>query len=367
MTYIYTYIHQEANWPTFTYDTVALARQLETVRHRQTAFITKMHSLGFQPQQEAILEALTAEVQQSSDIEGEHLDRGTVRSSVARRLGIDIGALAPEDRYVEGVVEIVLDATQNYASPLSAERLYGWHRALFPAGGGLYSPIAVGQWREKSMEVVSGKLGRQRIHFEAPEAYRLEQEMQRLLEWFNGTDQIDSLLKAGLVHLWFVTIHPFDDGNGRIARAIADMALARSEHSSHRFYSMSAQIRKERASYYEILERSQKGGLDVTPWMDWFLGCLDRAIANSESLFASVLNKGYFWSRHSGVPIHERQQRVLNRVLDGFEGKLTTQKWAALAKCSHDTALRDIQDLIAKGVIESDGAHGRSTTYRLRL
>jgi Fic family protein len=361
-----TYIHQELNWPVLTYDTVALARQLETVRQRQTTFITRMHGLGFQPQQEAILEALTAEVQQSSDIEGEHLDRGTVRSSVARRLSIEIGALEPEDRYVEGVVEIVLDATQNYAAPLSAERLYGWHRALFPAGGGLYTPIAVGQWRDRPMQVVSGKLGRQRIHFEAPEAHRLGQEMERFLEWFNASEPIDSLLKAGLVHLWFVTIHPFDDGHGRIARAIADMALARSEHSAQRFYSMSAQIRKERASYYEILERSQRGGTDVTPWMEWFLGCLDRAIANSESSLGSILAKGRFWSRLSGVPIQERQQRVLNRVLDGFEGKLTTQKWAALAKCSHDTALRDIQDLIVKGVIESDGSHGRSTAYRLR-
>jgi Fic family protein len=327
-----------------------------------------MEGLGFKARQEAVLKTLTEDVLKSSEIEGERLDRDQVRSSIARRLGMDIGGLKPVDRNVEGVVEMMLDATRRYEDPLSAERLFAWHSSLFPTGRRGMNRIRVGAWRDDSkgpMQVISGPMGKERIHFEAPVAGKIDSEVSRFLDWFNGSSENDWVLKAGLAHLWFVTIHPFDDGNGRIARAIADMALARSERSSQRFYSMSAQIRQEGAAYYEILEQTQKGSLDITPWMDWFLGCLGRAIEDAQATLGTVLSKARFWEAVGDFPINERQRLVLNRLLDGFEGKLTTSKWAKLAKCSHDTALRDIAALVERGILVRNPEGGRSTSYAL--
>lgn len=330
-----------------------------------------MEALGFPLKQEAVLQTLTEEVVKSSEIEGEKLDVSQVRSSLARRLGMDVGGLEPADRRVEGVVELILDATRHYDQPLTAERLFAWHASLFPTGRIGMRKIRVGAWRDDStgpMQVVSGPIGRERVHFEAPPAAKLEGEMQVFLDWFNehstGADS-DAVLNAGLAHLWFVTIHPFDDGNGRIARAIADLALARSEDSSQRFYSMSAQIRQERAAYYNLLEQTQKATMDVTAWMEWFLACLGRAIDGAQTTLAAVLSKARFWERLRAVPLNERQRLMLNRLLDGFEGKLTTSKWAKIAKCSSDTALRDILDLVERGILVRNPEGGRSTSYAL--
>jgi Fic family protein len=309
-------------------------------------------------------------VLKSSEIEGEKLDADQVRSSVARRLGIDVGGLQPVDRHVEGVVEMMLDATQHCDQPLTAERLFGWHASLFPTGRSGMRRITVGGWRDDRtapMQVVSGPVGRERVHFEAPTADRFEEEMRRFLEWFNGDTTTEPVLKAALAHLWFVTIHPFDDGDGRIAREIADMSLARSEGSSQRFYSMSAQIRDERGEYYGILERTQKGTMDVTPWMEWFLSCLTRAIEGAQAALAGVIDKARYWEKLRDVPLNERQRLVINRMLEGFEGKLTTSKWAALTKSSQDTALRDIQQLVERGVLIRNPAGGRSTSYSLQV
>ena len=329
-----------------------------------------MEALGFPLQQEAVLQTLTEDVVKSSDIEGERLDASHVRSSIARRLGIDAGGVQPTDRQVEGVVEMMLDATRNYEQPLTADRLFGWHASLFPSGRSGMRKVRVGVWRDDStgpMQVVSGPVGRERMHFEAPEATRLEREMKAFLDWFNevGRVDVDDVLKAALAHFWFVTIHPFDDGNGRVARAIADMALARSEHSSQRFYSMSAEIRQERNDYYEILEHTQKGSLDVTPWMAWFLECLGRAIDSAQTTLAAVLQKARFWQVNRDAPINERQRLMLNRLLDGFAGNLTTSKWATITKCSSDTALRDILDLVERGILARNPGAGRSTSYSL--
>lgn len=362
------YIHQRKDWPRFHWDDPGLLEPLAAVRHRQGRLIGRMEALGFRLREEAVLQTLTQDVLKSSEIEGEILDREQVRSSIARRLGLEIGALAPADRDVEGVVEMMLDATQKHKDPLTAERLFGWHASLFPTGRTGMQRIRVGAWRDDRsgpMQVVSGPIGKERIHFDAPAAGRLEAEMSRFLDWFNGPHESDPVLQAALAHLWFVTIHPFDDGNGRIARAIADMALARSEQSPKRFYSMSAQIRLERSDYYRILERTQKGTLDITPWMTWFLGCLDRAIQGAETTLASVLRKARFWQRHAEASFNDRQRKVLNRLLDGFEGKLTSSKWAKLARCSQDTAHRDILALIDRGILTKDPAGGRSTSYSL--
>jgi Fic family protein len=281
---------------------------------------------------------------------------------------MDIGALKPADRDIEGVVEMMLDATRRYDQPLTAERLFGWQASLFPTGHSGMTRIRTGAWRNDStgpMQVVSGPVGKERVRFEAPPAARLDQEMQALLQWFNTDFNIDPVLKAGLAHLWFVTVHPFDDGNGRIARAIADMTLARSENSPHRFYSMSAQIRQERTIYYDILEQTQKGTLDITPWMDWFLACLGRAIEGSQTTLGAVLAKARFWEAAGAVALNQRQRLVLNRLLDGFEGLLTTSKYAKLAKCSQDTALRDIVQLVERGLLVRNPEGGRSTSYSL--
>jgi Fic family protein len=330
-----------------------------------------MESLGFEFQREAVLQTLTTDVIKSSEIEGEKLDANQVRSSIARRLGMDIAGLKPSDRHVEGVVEMMLDATRQYDQPLTSKRLFGWHASLFPTGYAGMIKIKVGRWRDDKkgpMQVVSGPVGRERVHFEAPAAPRLVREMQAFLNWFNANrrdDLMDPVVKAGLAHLWFVTIHPFDDGNGRIARAIADLTLARSEHSSQRFYSMSAQIRQERDAYYDVLEQTQKGSMDVTPWMEWFLGCLGRAIEGAQTTLGSVLAKARFWQAHKDIPLNDRQRSVLNRLLDGFEGKLTTSKWAKLTKCSQDTALRDILFLVQRKVLAQNPGGGRSTSYSL--
>jgi Fic family protein len=363
-----TYIHQSTDWPHFRWNEQALAKTLAAVRHKQGRLIGRMEELGFELRAEASLQSLTEEVVKSSEIEGQVLNPQQVRSSLARRLGMEIGGFAPADRHIDGVVEMILDATENYAAPLTDERLFGWHAALFPTGRSGMAKITVGGWRTDArgpMQVVSGPLGRQRVHFAAPAADRLNKEMKTFLDWFNGGEETDPVLRAGLAHLWFVTIHPFDDGNGRIARAITDQALARSENSAQRFYSMSAQIRKERNAYYDILEATQKTDLDVTPWLQWFLGCLDRAFDGAEAILGSVLRKARFWQKHAGAHFNDRQRTVINRVLDGFEGKLSSSKWAKLTKSSQDTALRDIDELMRRGILAKDPGGGRSTSYSL--
>ena len=327
-----------------------------------------MENLGFDLRREAVLGALVEDVVKSSDIEGEKLDAAEVRSSIARRLGMDAGGIAPADRDVEGIVELMLDATGRYDQPLTAERLFDWHASLFPTGRSGMRRIAVGRWRDEGagpMQVVSGPIGRERVHFEAPSAARVDAEMRAFLHWFETPADTDPVLRAGLAHLWFVTVHPFEDGNGRLARAVADMTLARSEGSSQRFYSMSSQIRAERAAYYDVLERTQRGTTDVTDWMTWFLACLGRSIDAAEAALAAVLAKARFRERAGGIALNERQRRVLNRALDGFEGKLTTSKWAKLAKCSQDTALRDIMALVDHGLLARNPGGGRNTSYRL--
>jgi len=363
-----TYIHELKDWPRFNWREKTLATPLAAVRHKQGRLLGRMEAFGFNLRAEASLQSLTEEVVKSSEIEGEVLNREQVRSSIARRLGIDIGALAPADRHVEGVVEMILDATARHDAPLAAERLFCWHAALFPTGHSGMAKITIGAWRNDRsdpMQVVSGPIGRERVHYQAPAAKLLQKEIKAFLDWFNGDTTIDPVLKAGVAHLWFVTIHPFDDGNGRIARAIADQALARSENSAQRFYSMSAQIRQERKDYYDILEATQKAGLDITPWLAWFLGCLDRAFDGAETILGAVLRKARFWESHAGAGFNDRQRLVINRLLNGFEGKLTSSKWATLAKCSQDTALRDIDDLVRRGVLTKNAAGGRSTSYSL--
>jgi len=327
-----------------------------------------MRDLGMDQRDQATLRVLTEDVLKTSEIEGEKLDPASVRSSIARRLGVDIGALAASDRYVDGVVDMVLDATQRHQQRLTIDRLFSWHAALFPTGYSGLSKIRVGTWRDDvqgPMQVVSGPLHRQIVHFEAPPATSLDSQVADFLNWFEADQQDDLLIKAGLAHLWFVTLHPFDDGNGRIARAIGDMVLARGENSAQRFFSLSAQIQRERKDYYDLLEKIQKGTLDVTEWLDWFLGCLLRAIANAHLTLSAVLIKASFWNRWAGTTMNDRQIKMINKLLDGFDGKLTTSKWAVIGKCSQDSALRDITDLLEKGVLKKSAASGRSTAYEL--
>jgi Fic family protein len=362
------YIHELQDWPQFQWDKERIARILPEIRHKQGRLIGRMEALGFSLRQEAELNTLTAEVIKSSEIEGEKLDAEQVRSSIARRLGMDIGALKRAGRNVEGAVEMMLDATRNYNQPLTVERLFSWHAALFPAGRSGMRKVRVGAWRDNStgpMQVVSGSIGKEHVHFEAPAAARLEAEMTAFLDWFNLDTNIDLVLKAGLAHLWFVTIHPLDDGNGRAARAIADLLLARSEDSPQRFYSVSSQIQQERSAYYSILEHTQKGTMDVTSWMEWFLGCLDRAMDGAQTILSNVLAKASFWETNSRIAMNDRQRLVLNRLLDGFEGKLITSKYATLAKCSQDTALRDIMTLVEHSILIKNPAGGRSVSYSL--
>jgi Fic family protein len=362
------YIYDQKGWPKFHWRLEFLSGQLASVRHSQGRLIGRMEGIGLARRAEATLQTLTEDVLKSSEIEDEVLDKEQVRSALARRLGMDTGALTPADRQVDGVVAMMVDATQQYDTKLTVERLFDWHAALFPTGRRGMSQVTAGAWRTDStgpMQVVSGLAGRERVHYQAPEAGRLDQEMRAFLDWFNAGDQFDPVMKAGVAHLWFVTIHPFDDGNGRIARAIADMALARSEHSAQRFYSMSAQIRRERVAYFATLAATQQGDLDITAWLDWFLGCLGHAVDNVDRVLGSVLHKARFWDTHAGAPINARQHAVIDRLLDGFEGKLTSSKWAALTKCSQDTALRDIDDLVNHGILQRGPAGGRSTSYTM--
>jgi len=368
------YIHQQDIWPQFIWNHEKIASILGTVRNRQGRMIGRMEALGFTLRSEAILQTLTLDVIKSSEIEGDILDPKQVRSSIARKMGMDIGGLVSSDRHVDGVVEMILDATQNFDKPLTEDRLFGWHASLFPSGRSGMQKIVTGVWRNDRygpMMVVSGTVGHERVHFEAPAAGRLKSEMKSFLSWFNETMDVDPVLKASIAHLWFVTVHPFEDGNGRIARAVADMQLARADGSQERFYSMSVQIRQERNAYYDVLEKTQKNthvtkaGIDITAWLVWFLECLNRALDITESTLAGVFKKACFWESHPVETINERQRMMINRLFDGFEGKLTSSKWAKITKCSQDTALRDILDLVEKGILIKGSAGGRSTGYLL--
>ena len=362
------YLWQANDWPDWRYDLAKLARPLAEVSRAQGLLMGRLADVGMALRDQASLSALTEDVVKTSEIEGEQLSVESVRSSIARRLGVDIGALAPADRNVEGVVEMVLDATTRCDVPLTAERLFGWHAALFPTGYSGLARISVGTWRDDAtgpMQVVSGPVHRQRVHYQAPPAEHLAAEADRFLHWANAETTEPSLIKAGLAHLWFVTLHPFDDGNGRIARAVGDLFLARADGSPQRFYSLSAQIQRERKAYYDVLETTQKGSLDVTDWLSWFLGTLQRALDSAQITLDGVLVKARFWQRWATTPLNERQLKLLNRLLDGFDGKLTSSKWAAIAKCSPDTALRDIRELLHLGALRKSASGGRSTSYEL--
>ena len=369
------YIHQLDIWPKFIWDNEQIMSSLGTVRSRQGRLIGRMESLGFSLRSEAILQTLTLDVLKSSEIEGDILDLKQVRSSIARRLGMKVAGLVSSDRHVDGVVEMMLDATQNFNNPLTEDRLFGWHASLFPSGRSGMHKIIVGAWRTDShgpMQVISGVAGRERVHFEAPDANRINTEMKHFLNWFNASMSLDPVLKAGMAHLWFVTIHPFEDGNGRIARAIADMLLAHADSTRDRFYSMSVQIRQERKVYYDILEKTQKNihvtknGIDITHWLRWFLSCLDRALDTTEQTLAGVFKKARFWESHPAELLNDRQKIMINKLFDGIKGKLTSSLWAKITKCSQDTALRDILDLVEKGILIKDPAGGRSTSYSLQ-
>jgi Fic family protein len=362
------YIHESSAWPKLEWDGNKLTAALADLRHKQGRLLGKMEALGFELRSEATLTVLTTDVVTSSAIEGEMLNPEEVRSSIARRLGLDVAGLSKASRDVEGIVEMMLDATRNFEAPLTKVRLFDWHASLFPTGRHGMTRIAVGQWRPKEagpMQVVSGPFGHERVHFEAPDADRLESEMSKFIDWFNAPPSMDPVLKAGIAHFWFVTIHPFEDGNGRIARAIADMALARADGTKDRFYSMSSQIAAERKGYYQELEAAQRGDVDITSWLAWFLDCLGHAIDGAEHGLAAVLNKAQLWQRINRRPVNDRQRLVINRLLDGFSGFLTTSKYGKLAKCSSDTALRDIRELLDRGILVQNPGGGRSTSYRL--
>uniref|UniRef100_Q3ARY2 Fido domain-containing protein n=1 Tax=Chlorobium chlorochromatii (strain CaD3) TaxID=340177 RepID=Q3ARY2_CHLCH len=364
-----TFIYQQENWPHFTWQNEEIVNLLSEARHLQGKLIGKMESLGFDLRNEALLDTLTLDVVKSSEIEGEYLNSDQVRSSIARKLGIEIACSVESDRNIDGVVEMMFDATQNCYNQLTTERLFDWHAALFPTGrNGMYK-INVADWRKDTtgpMQVVSGAMGKEKVHFQAPDSSLVEKEMNLFMDWFNSQVTTDLVLKAAIVHLWFVTIHPFEDGNGRIARALTDMLLAQSDKSHLRFYSMSAQIRIERKEYYEILEKTQKGFLDITEWIKWFLSCLINSLKASESVLLNVLFKASFWDKQSKTLINERQRKLLNKLLEGFDGKLTSSKWAKIAKCSKDSAIRDINDLIDKNILQKESAGGRSTNYALK-
>ena len=363
------YIHEKENWTNFIWDNKQVMLKLGEARNLQGKLLGKMESLSFELQDEAVLDTLTLDVLKSSEIEGEFLEKEQVRSSIARRLGIDIAGAVESERHVEGIVDMMLDATQRYDLPLTKDRLFGWHAALLPTGWSNLYKITVADWRKDTtgpMQVVSGPMGKEKVHYQAPNSDRIELEMNKFLQWCENDNDIDLVLKAAIAHLWFVTIHPFDDGNGRIARAITDMMLARSDKSIRRFYSMSAQIRIERKQYYKNLEKTQKGSSDIAEWILWFLQCLINAIHSTEGTLTKILYKAEFWKLHSNTIFNERQQKMLNKLLDGFDGKLTTSKWAKINKCSQDTALRDIQDLINKDILQKEPSGGRSTNYELK-
>lgn len=359
------YIHNHENWWQFRYDSQRIMTDLGQVRYKQGSVMGRMLSLGFDSQDEAVLSNMSLELVRSSEIEGEKLNLAEVRSSIAHRLGIEMAGLVPVSRYVDGVVKMQLDATQNYDKPLTQDRLFGWHNVLFPTGmSGLYR-IDVGEYRSGDMQVVSGAMGKEKVHYQAPSAERLAAEMERFIAWVNDYEDVDAVLKAAIADLWFVSIHPFDDGNGRIARALTDMLLARSENCSKRFYSISAAIKESQKEYYEVLERTQRGNGDITQWLLWFLNCFEKALDSTKDTLSSVMRKADFWERHHDVSFNERQRKLLNMLFDDFFGKLTSSKWAKIAKCSSDTALNDINDLITKGVLRKTDAGGRSTNYIL--
>ena len=362
------YIHQKENWPNFEWNSNSFIELISEVRNLQGKIVGKMEALGFNLRNEAVLETLTLDVIKSTEIEGEILDVAQVRSSLARRLGIEIENSVYSERNIDGVVDMLIDATHNYTKDLTKDRLFNWHFALFPMGRSGLFEITVGNWREDTtgpMQVVSGAMGKEKVHFEAPNSKLVSNEMEIFLEWFNSNKKIEPIIKAGIAHLWFVTIHPFEDGNGRISRAITDMLLARADGVPQRYYSMSSQIRKERTSYYEILEKTQQGSLDITNWLNWFLNCLLNSLKSSETILTKVLHKHKFWNKYATEIQNKRQKNMLNKLLDGFTGKLTTSKWAKINKCSQDTALRDIQFLIDKGILTKEKAGGRSTNYEL--
>ncbi|TAE26213.1 MAG: Fic family protein [Cytophagales bacterium] len=360
-----TYIYQHKNWPHFTWEDTAINTLFGEVRNLQGRIAGQMSAVGFSAKEETSLTTLTLDVVKSSEIEGETLNEQQVRSSIARRLGIDVAGLVPADRNVEGVVDMMLDATQNYAQPLTENRLFGWHAALFPTGhSGMYK-IEVGRYRTGVMQIVSGAMGKERVHYEAVAPLLVKSEMDVFLQWVNEETKLDPVLKAAIAHFWFIIIHPFDDGNGRIARAISDLLLTRAENSPERFYSLSSQILIERKRYYDVLQTVQHSSGDITEWLVWFLNCLKNALLEAGNIVQNVLRKAEFWNKHEHTPLNERQRLVLNKLLDGFTGKLKSSKWAKIAKCSPDTALRDIKDLIEKGILQQEQEGGRSTNYEL--
>jgi Fic family protein len=365
-----TFIYQKADWPNFTWENEVLISLLSEARNLQGRLIGKMEALGFELSKEALLQTLTSDVIKTSEIEGEYLDPDQVRSSIARKLRMEIAGSVESDRNVDGVVDMMVDATENCFNRMTTDRLFAWHAALFPTGrSGMYK-ITVGNWRQDTtgpMQVVSGALGKERIHFQAADSVHIEKEMNQFLDWYNEDSQIDLVLKAAIAHLWFVTIHPFEDGNGRICRALTDLLLARSDKSNQRYFSLSAQIRLERKHYYEVLEKTQKGNLDLTDWIKWFLNCLINSLNSTQKTLETILAKAKFWTAHANTALNQRQKMLLNKLLDGFEGKLTSSKWAKIGKCSNDTAIRDINDLIDKGILQRGVAGGRSTTYELKL
>ena len=364
------YIYENLNWPEFKWENESILPLLSAVRYQQGTIVGKMGALGFELKNQANLEILTIDILKTTEIEGELLNPDQVRSSIARRLGLEISGLVTSDRNVDGVVDMMLDATRNYDKELNKDRLFSWHNSLFPAGYSGINRIITATWRDDStgpMQVVSGPIGKEKVHYRAPAAEKLDQEMQLFLEWFNSSQDIDLVIKAGIAHLWFVTIHPFEDGNGRIARALTDMILAQSDKQPYRFYSMSAQIRKERINYYKMLEKTQKGKLDITEWLEWFLHCLLNSLEASETILVDVIFKHNFWLRHASKINNDRQRKVLNLLLDGFDGKLNTSKWARICKCSQDTALRDIKDLMNKQIIYQLPGGGRSTSYGIKI
>ena len=363
------YIHEKDNWTNFTWNEKLVSKKLAETRNLQGRLLGKMESLGFDQQDEAVLNTLTLEIVKSSEIEGEILDLEQVRSSVARRLGIELAGAIESERHIDGIVEMMLDATQKYDSPLTKNRLFGWHSALFPTGWSNMYKITVADWRKDTtgpMQVISGAMGKEKIHFEAPNSDRIDLEIEKFNHWVESENEIDPVLKSAIAHLWFITIHPFEDGNGRITRAITEMLLARSDNSTKRFYSMSSQIRIERKQYYEILEKTQKGNSEITNWILWFLECLKNSFSSTSDVLSKIFTKAEFWKTHSKTIINERQQKMLNKLLDGFDGKLTTSKWGKICKCSQDTALRDIQDLMKKDILQKEKSGGRSTNYELK-
>lgn len=359
------YIYQYNQWPVFSWDDKEILCALGKVRHLQGKLIGQMGALGFSMKQEAILSNLTLDVLKSSEIEGETLNHEQVRSSIARKLGMEYAGMVHTDRDVEGVVEMMLDATQNFNRPLDEERLFGWHASLFPAGRSGMQRIDTGCYRKNEMQIVSGAIGREKVHYQGPSPKHVKSDMDAFLDWFNKQTKTDDVLKAAIAHFWFIIIHPFDDGNGRMARAITDMLLARSENSAERFYSLSSQILKERNAYYKVLQKVQHSHGDISEWLIWFLGCMYRALATSQESVKRVMRKADFWDKHKETVINGRQRLILNKLLDGFEGKLKTSKWAKITKCSADTALRDIKDLINKGILKQEAQGGRSTNYEL--